>query len=76
MVGRPSVCLSVCLSHYWTPAYGGFADELHLGRRWLIDSGGCPAATAPQHGAQQQMQAVPYDSRVDAAEHRLVYDGC
>jgi len=35
----------------------GFAAELPAGKT-SIDSGGRPAATAPQHGAQQQIRAV------------------
>jgi len=31
-----------------------------------------PGSTGPQHGAQQQMRAVPRLQPRDAAEHRLV----
>ena len=61
--GRACVCLSVCpsvrLSHHSTaaPAGDGFAAERCAGRRYR-STAGRPAA-APQHGAQQQMRAVP-----------------
>jgi len=48
--------LFVCLSHHSTAAAacGGFAAERRAGMEISIDSGGRPAATAPQHGAQQK----------------------
>jgi len=44
-------CPSVCLSHLSTAAAvcGGFVG----GQEISINSGGRPAATPPQHGAQQ-----------------------
>jgi len=49
---RPSVCLSVCLSHRLiaAAACGGFAAEHHAVRRYR--------STAPQRDAQQQMRTV------------------
>ena len=38
-----------------------------------VDSGGRPAANAPQHGAQLQMRAVPCRQTRDEAGHTLVY---
>jgi len=42
-------------------ALPAFAAERRTGRRYLSTAAdaGRQAATAPQHGAQQQMQAVP-----------------
>jgi len=61
--GRASVCLSVCLSDLSTAATeaGGFfaADcRVPCEQEVSIDSCGRSAATAPQHGAQQQMRAA------------------
>ena len=57
-------------------ACGGFAAERSVGWRYrstAADSG-LPAATAPQHGAQQQIRGqCNVDSRVDEAERRLVF---
>ena len=52
-VGSPSVRLSV-------PSFDGRCGWAPRGQDISIDSGGRrrPAATAPQHGAQQQMRAV------------------
>jgi len=73
--------MSVCLSHHSTAAAscGGFAAERRAGRDidrpWRATCGqeisnaasaGRPAATAPQHGAQQQTQQCHVDSRVEA----------
>ena len=60
---RPSVCLSVCLFHRWTAgaACGAFAAQRPAGRRRRSTAAGAGvqrAATAPQHGAQQQMRAA------------------
>jgi len=64
-VERPSVCLSVCLSHHPTAAAacGGFAAERRVHRmyRSIAAAAGRPAAASPQHGAQQQLRA---ESRV------------
>jgi len=60
------VRLSVCLSVYivrlsrHSPAVrrcGEFAVERNAGRRYqsTAAAAGCPAAAAPQHGAQQQI---------------------
>jgi len=64
--GRLSVCPSVC------PIVGGFAAGVITGRRYRQTGGGAgtarqlqarSAATAPQHGAQQQMRReCPVDS--------------
>jgi len=65
-VERPSICLS----HRSTAAAvaGGFAAERPADRRYRSTAAGAggaayqlqarSAATAPQHGAQQQMRAV------------------
>ena len=59
---RPSVR---CTSYHSTAAAacGGFAAERRAGGRYRS------TATAPQHGAQQQMRGV---TLTDEAEHRLV----
>ena len=61
-VERPSVRLSVGVSHHSTAgaACGGFAAECRVDRRYrsTAAAAGRPAAAAPQHGAQQQMQAA------------------
>jgi len=70
-VGCPSVPLSV-------PSFnggGGLAAERRAGMRYRSTAAGTgrPAATALQHGAQQQMRGdqCHADSRVDEAEHRF-----
>jgi len=59
---RPSVRLSVCLSHHSTAAAacGGFAAERRADVRYRLTAAaaGRPPAATPQHGAQQQMRAV------------------
>ena len=54
---------SVCLSHHSTAAAacGGFAAECRSGWKYRLTAAraGHPAATTPQHGAQQQMRTVP-----------------
>jgi len=72
-VERPSVCPSVCLSHQYieTTAAAGLPlralleDDIIDSRRRrsaptapAVPAAGCSTATAPQHGAQQQMRAV------------------
>ena len=56
-------CPSVYLSNQSTvaAACGGFAAERRAGGRYRMTAAGArsPAATAPQHDAQQQMRAVP-----------------
>jgi len=78
MVERPSVCLSVCLSHQSTAsaACGGFAagcppragDIARQHRRPALSSNGAHRA---RHCAQQQMRAVSCSQPRDEAEHRL-----
>ena len=53
------------LRHWSVPSFdlssgvcGGFAAERPASRRYRSTAAGHPAATAPQHGAQQQMRAV------------------
>ena len=78
MVERPSVCLSVCLSHQSTAsaACGGFAagcppragDIARQHRRPALSSNGAHRA---RHCTQQQMRAVSCSQPRDEAEHRL-----
>jgi len=58
---RPSLRLSVCLFHHSTAAAAcdGFAAERPCWQGISIVSGKRRAPTALQHGAQQQMRAVP-----------------
>jgi len=74
--------LFVCLSHHSTAAAacGGFAAERRAGIEISIDSGGRPAATAPQQrrrstALSRKCGQCQVDSRVDEAEHRLVLAG-
>jgi len=57
---RPGVRPSVCLSHHSTAVAtcGGFAAKRRADMRYRLTetNAGRPAATAPQHGAQQQMR--------------------
>jgi len=64
---RPSVRPSACPFHRSTaaPLAGGFAAERPAGSRYRSTAAGAAyrlqarsAATAPQHGAQEQMRAV------------------
>ena len=60
---RPSVRLSVCLSVLSLDRSRGvrrFAAERRADKRYLSTVAGAwgPAATVPQHGAQQQMRTV------------------
>jgi len=74
---RPSVRLSLCMSHHLTTAAacGSFAAECRVGRIYQLtaESAGLPAATALQHGAAVWRSAAKCrQCHVDEAEHRLV----
>jgi len=70
---RSSVHSTVCLSHRLTADATciGFAAERRAGRRYqsTAAAAGRPAATAPQHGAQQQMRAVSRSQLMHEVEH-------
>ena len=75
--GRPSVCLSICLSIPSIDSSSGVRRVCcwaPCGQEISINSGGRrhPAATAPQHGVEQQTRAVTCWQPRDNAEHRLV----
>jgi len=78
-VGCPSVRPSVCLSHHSFAArrYDGFLlcarPAENIGR---LRHGRRPAASAPQHGTQQQTRAVSRLQLTQEAEHGLVLLTC